>query len=212
MKPAFFIAIFILLVVPLILINQNTPILSFFAYSNQEQVFFLQRATGLYGFTLIFLQIVLGSGRTWLSQFFPSSKVITWHKTIGKIALLAIISHPFLAFFIPSFLPEFFQNNPLGFLAGTAAFALIMATVFSALLAAKIGPAWIKIHRFNYLVFVLILFHSWQIGADTHNSLAILWQATLGLVVGFLFAKKLLGWMRKPLVQSVSKESNPTQN
>lgn len=211
MKSAFFTVIFILLTVPVILINQNTPIFSFFAYPAGEQIFLLQRMAGLYGFTLIFIQILLGSERVTLAKYFSTSKIINWHKTIGKIALLLIVSHPLLALIIPPLLPEFFQNNLLGVLAGTAALALIMATVFSALLAAKIGPSWIKIHRFNYLVFMLVLFHSWQIGVDTHNSLAFLWQATLGLIVGFILIKRLLVWMRKPIIP-VSKESSSTSS
>ena len=187
----------LLLSIPFVLLQDNLRALVNTPLTTQELLFLLQRAAGLFAFTLIFIQIVLGSGRDLLSQIYPASDIIKIHRLIGKIAFALVLAHPLLIIITPNLFFTFWQQDSLAISLGITALVLILITVPTAIWAANIGLSWIKIHRLNYLVFALIIIHSRRIGVDTGGSLIYWWYISLGVIAAGLFARKLWLWFNK---------------
>lgn len=169
-----------------------------------DNLFLIHRIAGLYAFSLIFLQTVIGSTRVPLSQYFPPAKVLSFHMGSGKIAFLLALLHPALLYATYLFTSDFSYIDP--FLAGEGAFyfnlgitavLILILTVVAALMRAKIGPRWVTLHRLNYLVFWLIFFHSRNLGVDTHTQTAEIVFTIYAVIVagvslrkGFLFIRQ----------------------
>jgi DMSO/TMAO reductase YedYZ heme-binding membrane subunit len=136
---------------------------------------------GLYAFTLVWLQVVIGSARSMLRKIFPG--VITWHRRQGVFVLLFAILHPTLLFLgvgpavyfsrtyvAPSLVPYIWL--------GYVQLFLIILTASTALLrkVTWLQKRWHTIHYLNYLVFILVWIHSWFLGSDVQTTnLKYLW-------------------------------------
>lgn len=149
---------------------------------NQGALF---RLIGLFAFTLIFIQISVGSYRSIIwNKIFKSGKVLKLHKTLGVFALLFALSHPILLILQNKF--RFISNySLLGISLGTLGLLLILISVLTFLIRNKINyKNWHKIHMLNYLAFFLIFTHSLLIGADTKAiPILILWIIYFIIVV-----------------------------
>lgn len=164
-----------------------------------DVIFFLQRASGLYAFSLIFIAIIMGSAMNVVDRFFPADKVFSFHKIVGKTAFVLAILHP--VFLYSTYLPDKNLNYILPFQGGINLFylslgiialILLTLTVSVALLRFRIGLKWLYIHRLNYLIFWLIFFHGLNLGVDTQTSFARFLFITYGVVVAILTIRKIL--------------------
>lgn len=136
---------------------------------------------GLYAFTLVWFQLMIGSSRSLLRQFFPG--IITFHRRQGVFALLFALLHPLMlllgigptAYFARTFVdPSLMLYVWIGYVQ----LALLILTAGTAMLMKQpwLQRRWKVIHYFNYIVFVLIWIHSWFLGADVQStSLKYLW-------------------------------------
>lgn len=182
-----------ILVLPFYLVTQNLSV-----RNAADFLFLLSRLFGLLAFSLIFLQIVIGSGRFFLNSLFPAGMLLKAHMTIGKIAFGLVILHPLLLLsthFIPhrvDYLTGYFVTGNLFFLLlGITALTLLCITVSAALLRFKIGPKWINLHRLNYVVFWLIFVHGINIGFDTQSSFVRIIYFLFGTVVALLIFNRI---------------------
>jgi len=136
---------------------------------------------GLYAFTLLWLQFLMGSTMWPLQKIFKRIEPI--HRANGVIVLLLALLHPGLLllavgveqFIGYEFVPEAMRPYVM---AGSAALTIMIITVSAALLGKTkfLKRSWRWIHYANYLMFVLVWTHSWFVGSDVQGSvLQYLW-------------------------------------
>lgn len=147
--------------------------------SHPFELYTLFRLFGLYGFTLIWAQLIIGPFMTPLRRVF-GPKILDWHRSEGLFAFIFATIHPAilgLAYYLSTkdlrlwhalsnYLPG---NLYLYGLLGPAAWTLLVVTITTALLRTKawFNRFWRYFHFLNYLLFVLIFLHSYKIGSDT---------------------------------------------
>jgi|SRR3989344_5112618 len=149
---------------------------------NNLQAYKFVRLFGLFGITLIFIQMMLGAFMNYFRKLF-GTKILKFHIIEGIIAYLIIVLHPTFYFLynlqfsdfktsILSLLPSFATNidiyidfGKLGLIFLTIA---IMAGIFRTY--PLISKNWRWFHRLNYIVFGLILIHSFFLGTDTKTA------------------------------------------
>lgn len=193
-KVIIFIFFLFVLSVPIILINQD---LSF--KKTADLLFFIHRGLGLYAFSLIFLALVMGSSITLLDRLFTPGRTFIVHQVIASLGFALAILHPasLLSTYISegnlSYVIPFLSGiNLFYFLLGISALLLLTLTVASALLRFRLGPRWLFIHRFNYLVFWLVFFHSFYLGVDTETNFARVIFLTYGVIVAAVTIRRIL--------------------
>lgn len=160
-------------------LNTNTGVL----FTNDVLLLnVFQRVLGLLAFTLIFIQILLGSmmGR-WLQII--GSKAYLFHTTQGLLAYGFILAHPFMytlinyklgaTFFelIASFVPKFSPRPEIYITFGRMGFVLFTVGVVAAYFRTKpfFRRNWLKFHLFNYVGFYAVWFHARNIGSDVQT-------------------------------------------
>lgn len=147
-------------------------------YDLSTKLYTLFRLFGLYAFTFIWGQIVLGPFRNPLTRIFGPI-VLKLHITGGIFALVFATLHPILlglAYYLSTkdwiiwnALFNYLPDNLLMFgLFGVIAWILMVCTVVTALLRANpwFINKWRYIHFLNYLIFILVFTHSFKIGSD----------------------------------------------
>lgn len=130
---------------------------------------------GLYAFTLVWLQVMIGSNSRWLRSFFPN--IIRFHRIEGVFALLFALTHPTLLIFgygLDAYLKDAFvtPDRVLFVWFGRVALFFIAITAGTALLRKVrwLKTRWHAIHFLNYVIFVLVWAHSWNLGSDVQST------------------------------------------
>lgn len=152
---------------------------------------------GLLAFTLIWLQIMIGTFMRHLLRVFPG--IFRFHRFEGILALTFSLLHPGLLFFSLGwdyFKFEFITPEQRLFLVlGYLAVTILLTTVTTALLYRHplLIRNWRWVHRLNYLVLPLIFFHSKNLGGDLQSQpLSGLWWFYLITYLGALAYKLLV--------------------
>ncbi len=190
-----------LLFIPFITVTKNTS----FVQAIENPILltnFFQRITGLLAFTLLFMQIMIGSHMTRFLQII-GAKAYKLHITQGLITYGLVLIHPFLYFLINYqisnnlftsllvILPSFKNQTEIFLVFGKVAFTLLTISVCAAYFRTKplFRRNWRAFHILNYLVFFLILIHA-RVGTDftTPPFLYVYWLATI-LVSGTVIYK-----------------------
>ncbi len=131
---------------------------------------------GLYAFTLVWAQTIIGMNMALLVRVFP--KILNFHRTQGLFALLFAVTHAAAVPLIYTiqlyigykFLPE--NLRVFALLGTTALFLLILAASAALFRKAKfLQKYWRYIHIANYLVFILIFIHSRNLGSDIKGTI-----------------------------------------
>jgi DMSO/TMAO reductase YedYZ heme-binding membrane subunit len=177
-KKVFWILYIAFLAVPAITIWQTADSSTFSDTANLP--YFVLRVFGLYGLTLIAIQTLLGA----FMPFFIRNLgpwVRKFHIFQGIFAYLLILLHPIMysLFELPhvgiiktfvDILPHFSTSFEVYMDLGKLAFILLSVGVAAGLLRnnPKVIAHWRLVHRANYLVFAIVMLHSWLIGSDTH--------------------------------------------
>lgn len=204
------------------------PGYTFFFVSNTQQVLFGEgidtatklytvfRLFGLYAFTMVWNQVMLGTFRLPLTKLFGTN-ILKLHMTTGLFTLLFATLHP-LFFYTAQML----SGQPLNLLdpftdylgplaiygwLGEAAFFIMILTVTTAKLRTKsfLQKHWRKIHFLNYIIFILVFLHSFNIGAEV--SLQPL--QTLYLFFGITFLAGITFRRLLPMVTKLLKRPDP---
>lgn len=153
---------------------------------------------GLYAFTLVWAQIMLGSFTPFWRKFFP--RVTTLHRRLGVFALVFALLHPTLlligvgpavylarTYVAPNLIPFIWLAYvQLFLLVTTASTALLMKLPW-------LRRRWRIIHLLNYTVFFSVLIHSWALGHDLQTSAVLrgLW-VVYGLTVIIALVARIL--------------------
>ncbi len=124
----------------------------------------LQRLAGLTAFSLLFMQIILGG----YMNFFTDKLggwVFGFHVKQGVAIYTLIVLHPIL--FLLQKPPLVTLANPF-YLMGTLSFILISLAVWAARMRAEPfwNIHWRKFHILNYVAFLLIVVHAFNVGSD----------------------------------------------
>lgn len=180
-----------------------------------DNLYSVFRLLGLYGFTLIWGQLILGPFMPLLRRLF-GSLALTLHIIEGIFAIVFATLHPLLlglAYYVATkdliiwnsfanYLPA--SNQIYGYL-GLIAWILLVCTVITALLRKRpwFINKWRYIHFLNYIVFVLVFLHSYNIGSDVRseplNTLYGVYGITFALSVLYrIVYKRILVMLLKP--------------
>ena len=189
---------------------------------------FTQRLAGLTGFTLIFMQIILGAYMTKLTEKL-GSWVLKFHTTEGIFAYLFILLHPllfvFLNFNLRGKLDPFYVFTDICLICDTrielfytlGRIAFWFLTI--AFLAAKfrehpiLRNNWRKFHILNYFAFIFVGLHALNVGSDT-KTFPFSWFFWFAFVaVNLIIIHKLVvPFFKKYLVLKKSQGKVPTSN
>lgn len=175
--------------------------------SNLEKTFsdsillsnFFQRISGLLGFMMISMQIILGSNMSWWIQIL-GAKAYKIHITQGVFTYLIILVHPLFQSIITYQLsrnlidsfsiifPKFASEYELLLVFGKTALLLLTITFLTGFFRTSqfLRRNWIKFHILNYFIFYLVFFHM-RVGSDIMNPpfLFISWAALLLVSLSF---------------------------
>ncbi|MFC1687015.1 ferric reductase-like transmembrane domain-containing protein [Patescibacteria group bacterium] len=172
----------ILLVIPGYVFFAERGGLSFFADADFKTLAHLIFPIfGLYAFFLVWLQIVLGASMPLFRKLFNYINSI--HKIKGIFALSVAFIHPLfllMAIGLTKYRNFEYVSDKMKVFAlfGTLAFILIIITALTALLMKLpwLRRKWKLIHYLNYVIFVLVFIHSWNLGSDVQSTgLKYLW-------------------------------------
>ncbi len=149
--------------------------------SPPDIIYLFLRLAGLYGLTFLFIQLILGSFmQNFLKLFGPSA--LRWHIRQGILTYGLVLSHPTLYtiysaqtlnIFSPlrTLWPNFSVLNEYYISFGRIGLFLLTIGVFFGIFRSHpmLFRNWRKLHILNYVAFAFVLFHSWNVGSDTHN-------------------------------------------
>lgn len=212
-KIAFYLVWFALLcIAPLSILHTTPPALILANKGTIVQG--LQRLFGLWAFTLISVQIVLGAYmQKWTDKLGPW--VFNFHIFEGVTIYLIIILHTFSFLFFNYLIgrgidPYFVWINvcvicpsatDYYYTFGRIAFWLATIAVFAGLFRMEpfLRNNWRKFHILNYLVFIFVAVHSYFIGTDVSHSVFRFFYfiaiSVVALIVGRKF-KSLISYFR----------------
>lgn len=213
-KVIFFSVWILILALAPIAVLQNTP-LSIAIKNQAALVNVLQRTIGLWAFTLLFFQIVLGSFMRRLTERF-GGWIFSFHILEGILAYILIILHPTLfvlfRYMVGNGFDPFYvfidfcllcqRSYDLYYTLGRISFWLITISVFAGLFRTAtpwLRVNWKKLHILNYLSFTLISLHSLGVGSDI-GTFPFSWfhgpaMAIVACIIGykiFTFAKPVI--------------------
>lgn len=180
MKFIFLFIYIILLLIPGYTILKNALVFTIFE-DPPEVVYLFLRLAGLYGATLLFIQVMLGAYMQKFISLFGAS-ALKWHTRQGIITYGIILSHPLLYTvysaqtlqnfnLISIFWPNLSDLNEYYISFGRLGLYLLTIGIFFGIFRSHrvFIKHWRKFHIVNYVAFAFVLFHSWNIGSDTHT-------------------------------------------
>lgn len=163
---------------------------------------------GLLAFSLLWVQLLVGTNRQYLRQVYPW--MMRFHRWQGGFVLLFALLHPTLLLIgvgTAHYLARDFvaPNLVVWVWVGYLQLLLLVCTAGSALLLRVpwLRTRWRTVHYANYGVFVLVWSHSWFLGSDVRTTdLRYLWTffgATVVLSSVFRFLRRRFAF---PVVRS----------
>lgn len=213
-KITFLIVWFLLLLLAPITVFENTSITSL---TKSPPVFLniIQRIIGLLAFTLLFVQIILGSFMSRLVDKL-GGWVFSFHIFQGILIYILIILHPsiFVVFnyFVKGGIDPFYVftdicllcNNSKEFFysLGRISFWLITVSVLAGLFRTAtpwLRTNWKKLHVLNYVSFILIYLHSIGEGTDIGTPPFTFFHGPAMIIVSIIILSKLIKFVKSIL-------------
>jgi predicted ferric reductase len=136
------------------------------------------RLTGLYGFILIFVQIMIGAYMDFARRVF-GPRILNFHIQEGFVAYGLILAHPVLFLLnkalagapdmLDLLVPRFTTSYEVYLSFGKFGFILLTIAVLATRFRKTpfLQKHWRKLHILNYVAFWLIFSHSFNVGSDT---------------------------------------------
>jgi predicted ferric reductase len=187
------------------------------AFQSPEMLTYsFQRITGLIAYSLLFIQIVLGSKMGYWVQML-GARAYGLHVRQGLIAYAFILLHPLLnsAFIylvsanisdaIASFLPSVADRREQFLNIGRLSFVLLTLSIAVARLRTKpfFRRNWHYYHYLNYVVFFMIFIHARGVGSDVATfPFSIVFFGAPLVVGGLLIVKGYKGVATKYLLEN----------
>jgi predicted ferric reductase len=172
----------LLLVLPMLIAWAAAP--------RTEEVFLteLGKNFALIGLPIIILQFVLASRLPWITHFFGLDMVLRFHKSMAIVAVLLLISHPFLiAAGKSNWRLVYAITLPWPIWLGRIALLLLLVQGVTSIFQRRLLPfeKWRVLHNQAVLILILVIGHSWIVGGDLeHASLRFLWVFWFMLAAG----------------------------
>ena len=172
----------------------------------------LQRLIGLWAFTMLFIQIVLGSFMPFWTQKL-GGWIFRFHILEGVLAYLFILAHPtiyvFFRYFTSQGFDPFFVFTQVCFICrqgvdtyfnyGRIGFWLLTVGVTAGLLRVEtpfMRMHWRKFHILNYFAFFFVWYHSLTIGTDIGTFPFSFFHGPTVVIIGVLALYRLYGVIR----------------
>ncbi len=173
---------------------------------------FFQRLTGLTAFTLLGIQVILGSNMDRFVQI-VGARAYKLHITQGLVAYGFVLFHPLfenllvyqltrsLVATLQVFIPSFDTQKDIFLIFGRSAFILLTIAVFASYFRTKtfFRRNWRAFHMLNYLVFYLIFIHA-RLGSDVKSPPFVLVYWLFLIIVSASVAQRLLKYFRFSLI------------
>ena len=171
----------------------------------------------LIGFSIVAVQVMLGSRLKLLDRAFGLDKVVIFHRKMGVVAAVLLLSHPILMSAGNRSLSLFSFNMPWQVNLGKGAILLVIAGVLLALYYSKFRldyNAWRLIHKAMIAAVILAFTHSLLIGDAFEIGWVKVWWWVL-----VVFACAAFIWQnfvvipfgrKKYIVKAVTKETHDT--
>jgi predicted ferric reductase len=158
--------------------------------------------TGLLGFSLMVLQVVLAGRFISIDRPFGLDRVMRFHRTMGIAAFVLILVHPLLlslsldSWYYITDAPQWEID------VGKVAIALLVLGVPAAMLRRFLPvdyQAWRVTHKIMIVVIVLAFIHSYWLGHSFLNPvMAAIWWIMVSLAVGiFLWRNTVVPFVRR---------------
>ena len=158
------------------------------------------RMFGLLAFSVLFIQIVLGSNMSWFTNVI-GAKAYKYHIVLAFSVLFLIILHPLfysllllaksgvnglLSAFFPSGL---FGKEEVYISLGRISFSILVLVFIAGYYRTKpiLRRNWKKVHLLSIAAFFLVAIHSWNIGSDV-GSIPFVWFYFLAVFAVVLIA------------------------
>jgi hypothetical protein len=149
------------------------------------------RILALYALTLLFLNIMTGSFRPLLVKVFKPKLLFKLHNTTGLVGFSLAVTHMVLVI-VEGLWPGLLKLGPLTLF-------ILTVTTTAILLRKYLKREWRMIHRLNYVVFIVALFHAFQLGTDLANGgflTGLLYIYAVLVAAGFIYRLQLTIRMR----------------
>lgn len=160
---------------------------------------FFQRLIGVVAFTLIFIQITLGSlMERWVQIL--GSRAFRAHVTEGILTYTFIFIHPMMQMYFDysarglfGALLTLFPGRDIYLNLGKVGFLLLTVGVIAGYFRTKpfFRRNWRTLHILNYIAFFFIFVHSRNLGTDVNSLPFALLHKSSGYIVGLLIIYKL---------------------
>jgi predicted ferric reductase len=172
---------------------------------------------GLVGFTIIAIQVMLGSRLKILDRAFGLDKVVVLHRRMGLVAAVLLLSHPLLLALGTKSLVLFTLHTSWQVNLGKGALLLLVAGVLLALFFSRLRldyNVWRLIHKAMIVVVILAFVHSIIIGdAFDIGWIRGWWWMLVVFACGAFFRQNVLVTLfgrRAFIVKSVKQETHDT--
>lgn len=154
------------------------------------------RLAGLVGFSMLFVQLVIGANMNTFTQLI-GAKAYRFHIVQGLVFLGLIFAHPLfysientmlLGRLVPFLIPLDFSQRELFIGLGRIGFYLFLVTILSAYFRTKpfFRKKWELLHQINYFLFYFIAAHAFLVGTDTiFNPFKTYFWIALAIVIYF---------------------------
>jgi DMSO/TMAO reductase YedYZ heme-binding membrane subunit len=126
------------------------------------------RLAALLAFSLIFVNIVTGSFRTFFNRVFKARTVQRVHVATGLAGFSLAIAHGILA---AIFGLTGYKSSVVAI--GPTVLVVLFLAILTAITRRRIKQMWRWIHRLNYLIFAAIFVHALVLGYDLKNEVFI---------------------------------------
>jgi predicted ferric reductase len=173
--------------------------------------------TALIGFSIIAVQVMLGSRLKLLDRAFGLDKVVIFHRKMGVVAAVLLLSHPLLMALGKKSFKLFYFHTSWQVNLGKGGLLLLVAGVLLALFYSKFRldyNVWRLIHKTMIVVVILAFAHSILIGdAFKIGWIKAWWWALLVFACATFFWQNfvvILFGRKKYIVKSVTKETHDT--
>lgn len=185
-------------------IHGNGGFAATFAVGGTGLAYNLFRLAGLTAFSLVSFQVLTGPYMAFWERLYGQG-FYRFHAYEGLVALLFSLLHPTLLYgylFVSGIgIFEFAAGYPFTYYFGPLALLIMIITVSTAASAVLLNRPlfrnrWRLIHIANYLVFLLVFFHSLTIGTDVAPATSALrplwWFYFAGMIVGLAYRRVYL--------------------
>lgn len=169
---------------------------------------FFQRILGLAAYTLLFVQVVLGSNMNFWRKHLGGN-ALKIHISNGLLTYTVVLLHPLawvvITYFARSRFDPYFPFIDICLLCkstqewminfGRLAFWSVTIAVTAGLLRGYnrfMVSHWRKFHHFNYLAFIFVFVHSIGMGSDVGTIPFSLFHGPAAVIVGLLILRRII--------------------